>query len=144
MLSLSADLTESTVDLNLINGDENAAAGDIPYGVALLRFAEAFASRDESRLDRARTELLAEAGAEVLVDAAGVAANFQRMVRIADSTGIPLDNLSAAISHKVVKQLDLTRFASSANTPEAGIKRKLLSWIARPLAIRKFRRMGED
>ena len=144
MLSLSADLTESTVDLTLINGDENASTGDIPHGGVLLRFAEAFASRDEALLDQARADLLAEAGAEVLVDAAGVAANFQRMVRIADSTGIPLDDLSAAISHKVVKQLDLTRFATSRNTPAAGLKRKLLSWIARPLAIRRFRRMGED
>jgi hypothetical protein len=109
-----------------------------------LRFAEAFASRDEALLNEARADLLAEGGAAVLVDAAAVAGNFQRMVRIADSTGIPLDDLSAAVSHKVVQQLDLTRFATSSNTPAAGIKRKLMSWFARPLAIRRFKKMAED
>lgn len=144
MLSLSADITKSEVDLTVINGDENASTESILHGAQLLRFAEAFASRDEALLNQARADLLAQAGAEVLVDAAGVAANFQRMVRIADATGIPLDDLSAAISHKVVTQLDLTRFATSSNTPAAGIKRKLLSWIARPLALRRFKNMAGD
>ena len=144
MLSLSADITKSEVDLTVINGDENASTESILHGAQLLRFAEAFASRDEALLNQARADLLTQAGAEVLVDTAGVAANFQRMVRIADATGIPLDDLSAAISHKVVKQLDLTRFATSGNTPAAGIKRKLLSWIARPLALRKFKNMDGD
>ena len=144
MLSLSADITKSEVDLTVINGDENASTESILHGAQLLRFAEAFAGRDEALLNQARADLLAQAGAEVLVDAAGVAANFQRMVRIADATGIPLDDLSAAISHKVVTQLDLTRFATSSNTPAAGIKRKLLSWIARPLALRRFKNMAGD
>ena len=38
-----------------------------------------------------RQTLAAKAGEGPLVDAAGVAANFQRMVRFADSTGIPMD-----------------------------------------------------
>ena len=143
MLSLSADITESDVDLRMVNGDETALAGDIRHGLVLMKFAEAVASRNEEALSHARQQLLQEAGAEVLVDAAAVAANFQRMVRIADSTGIPLDELSAAVSVGVRKELNLERFASAQNTPKGGVKQKLLSLIARPMARRMFNKMSE-
>ena len=144
MLSLSADITESDVDLNMINGDSAVSAGDIEYGHPLNNFAEAFASRDENALARARQALLQAAGAEVLVDTAAVAANFQRMVRIADSTGIPLDERNAALSYGIAKQLDLQRFESAKNTPPGGLKRKLLSMIAKPMARRMFKKMSVD
>ena len=143
MLSLSADITESDVNLQMINGDESATAGDVDHAAALMKFAEAVASRDEAALAGARKELLDEAGAEVLVDAAAVAGNFQRMVRIADSTGIPLDESSAAVSYGVVNELDLRRFSSARNTPPGGLKRKLMSLIARPMAKRMFKKMAK-
>jgi hypothetical protein len=52
----------------------------------------------------------------VLVDAAGVAANFQRMVRIADSMGIPIDDTESDLGKSVRSELDLGRFASAQNT----------------------------
>ena len=55
-----------------------------------MGFATALASRDEAALASARDRLNEVAGPEVLVDAAGIAGNFQRMVRIADSIGIPV------------------------------------------------------
>jgi hypothetical protein len=143
MLSLSADITESDVNLQMINGDESATSGDVDHAAALMKFAEAVASRDEAALNTARNALLEEAGAEVLVDAAAVAGNFQRMVRIADSTGIPLDEISAAMSSGVAKELDLGRFATAQNTPPGGLKRKLMSLIARPMAKRMFRKMAK-
>lgn len=143
MLSLSADITESDVNLQMINGDESATAGDVDHAAALMKFAEAVASRDEAVLAGARKELLEEAGPEVLVDAAAVAGNFQRMVRIADSTGIPLDESSAAVSYGVVNELDLRRFSSALNTPPGGLKRKLMSLIARPMAKRMFKKMAK-
>jgi len=142
MLSLSADITESTVDLQMINGDESAVEGDIAHASALMKFAEALACREEKILATARSVLLEEAGAEVLVDAAAVAANFQRMVRIADSTGIPLDEKSAALADSTIKQLDLARFESARNTPPAGLKRKFMRLIARPMALRMFRKLS--
>lgn len=142
MLSLSADITQSDVDLRIINGDTSASAGDIEHGQLLMGFAEAFASRDEQSLATARNALLEGAGAEVLVDSAAVAANFQRMVRIADSTGIPLDERNAALSYSVVKKLNLDRFESARNTPQGGLKRRLLSLIAKPLAKRMFKKLG--
>jgi hypothetical protein len=49
-------------------------------------------------------------GAEAVVDAAGVASNFERMVRIADSTGIPLDDRMSRASKEVREALGLERF----------------------------------
>ena len=140
MLSLSADLSDATVNLQMINGDEAATAGDVAHAKALMNFAEAIARRDESALVDARAQLLEEAGAAVLVDAAAVAANFQRMVRIADSTGIPLDTRSAALSANVRKELDLQRFGTADHTPPATLKLRLLSLIARPLAKRMLKK----
>jgi hypothetical protein len=125
MLSLSADLFEATVDLQLINGDENAAEGDLPHAKALMHFAEAFALRDEQALQDARNTLLEEAGEE--------------MVRIADSTGIPLDERNVALSAGVRKELNLGRFGSASNTPDASLKTRLLSLIARPLVKRMIK-----
>ena len=140
MLSLSADLSDATVNLQMINGDEAATAGDVAHAKALMNFAEAFARRDESALLEARAQLLEEAGAAVLVDAAAVAANFQRMVRIADSTGIPLDARNVALSANIRKELDLQRFGSADNTPPATLKLRLLSLIAWPLAKRMLKK----
>ena len=141
MLSLSAELSEATVNLQMINGDEAATEGDVAHAKALMHFAESFARRDEAALSTRREELLAEAGPEVLVDAAGVAANFQRMVRIADSIGIPLDDRNVALSANVREELDLQRFASSQNTPPPSWKVKLLSLVAWPMAKRMIRKM---
>ena len=142
MLSLSADITESDVNLQMVNGDDSATVGDVAYATALMKFAEALAGRDETDLASARAALLEEAGANVLVDAAGVAANFQRMVRIADSTGIPLDERSAALADGTIKELDLRRFDSARNTPPGGLKRKLMRLIARPMARRMLRKLS--
>jgi len=139
MLSLSADLSDATVNLQMINGDEAATDGDVTHARELMKFAEAFARRDEQALTEARSNLLREAGPEVLVDAAGVAANFQRMVRIADSTGIPLDERNVALSAGVRKELNLERFGSAKNTPSPSLKTRLLSLIAWPLVKRMLK-----
>ena len=43
----------------------------------------------------------------MLVDAAGVAANFQRMVRIADSIGIPFDYMDSPTVQAIQQELGL-------------------------------------
>jgi len=141
MLSLSADISEASVNLQMINGDESATQGDVAHAKVLMNFAESLARGDEKALEQARTALLKEAGAEVLVDAAAVAGNFQRMVRIADSTGIPLDDRSAAISMDIREELELGRFGTAQHTPQASWKLRLISKVARPLAKRMLKRM---
>lgn len=119
MLRASSLATETEIDIQAVNGDASAAAVGIEHGPELMQFAESLARRDEVELTTSRQALLASAGPAVLVDAAGVAANFQRMVRIADSMGIPVDDLNWEHSQEVREALHLNRFASAQNTPGA-------------------------
>lgn len=116
MLRVSSQTTQTEIDLHGIEGDAERAARGIQFGAELMRFAEAVARRDAVALRAARAALLQRAGAAVLVDAAGVAANFQRMVRIADSIGIPVDNLDTDLSREVRATLRMQHFHSAQNT----------------------------
>ena len=116
MLRVSAKKNETDIDIHGIGGDAASAERGIEFGAQLMQFAEAVAKRDQQTLPAARQNLLDAAGPEVLVDAAGVAANFQRMVRIADSIGIPYDNAESELSQQVTDDLNLTAFASAQHT----------------------------
>jgi hypothetical protein len=116
MLSLSADMTNTDVNLQMINGDANATEGGLEFAYELMVFAESLARRDEAELAAARVALATAAGSDVLVDAAAVAGNFQRMVRIADSAGIPLDERNMVGTIDIREQLGLERFGSAANS----------------------------
>ena len=76
-------------------------------------FAEAMVSDDANALVRSRQRILERLGPEALVDAAAVASNFERMVRIADSTGIPLDSFLDEKTADIREDLHLVRFASA-------------------------------
>ena len=114
-LRVSAMHATTEIDLQAINGDAEGAAVGIEFGPELMRFAESVASRDEA-LERRRRELLEAAGPAVLVDAAGVAANFQRMTRIADAMGIPVDNMAFEMGRQVREELGIERFPSAGNS----------------------------
>ena len=109
-------MTNTDVDIHLVNGRESER-GDVEFADELMEFATAVVTRDESELASSRTKLLSAANAEVLVDAAAVAGNFQRMVRIADSTGIPLDAERMEMFSMAVDALELRRFKTSEHTP---------------------------
>lgn len=119
MLSLSANMTETAIDLDMVNGSAASAGQGVPFASELASFAEAIAERDIGKIERTRDELAKVAGDAVMVDAAAVAANFQRMVRIADSMGIPIDEKNIEAGAEVRQALDLSRFASAENTPVA-------------------------
>ena len=118
MLRGSANGSGVEVDIQGINGNVDAAALGIEFGVSLMRFAEAIVSRETQSLKTSRNNLLDIAGPKVVVEAAAVAANFQRMVRIADSIGIPIDEISSEAGTKVREELDLAKFASARHTSD--------------------------
>lgn len=117
MLRASAKNSDTDVDIQAIGGDEESADQGIEFGSQLMRFAEAVARRDVVSIAAARQALVDVAGTEVMVDAAGVAANFHRMVRIADSIGIPYDAYESKTSKDIEQQLNLRSFVSSQHTP---------------------------
>lgn len=116
MLRASATTTATEIDIQGINGDIDAAAKGVQFGAELMAFAEAVANGDDLALRNSREDLLAVAGGIVLIEAAGVAANFQRMVRIADSMGIPVDNMDTELGQSVREELQLERFESAKNS----------------------------
>lgn len=88
MLRASSEKHEQSVELDAVMNGGNS--GDIPWGPQLTQFAETVVKPDEQLRTDAREALVRVAGEQVMIDAAGIASNFQRMVRIADSTGIVL------------------------------------------------------
>ncbi len=116
MLRVSAKTHETEIDIQAIGGSAESAAQGIEFGAELMRFAESVATRDAPALRSSRQALLDAAGPGVLVDAAAVAANFQRMVRIADSIGIPYDDMTSKLGRQVREDLDLTAFASAEHS----------------------------
>jgi len=65
---------------------------------------------------REREALRAVLSDEAFVDTCATIAAFSTVDRIADATGIPLDEGLAALSGEVRRELGLARFASAANT----------------------------
>jgi len=117
MLSLSANTTETAIDLQMVNGSSASDAQEMPFANELANFAEAVAERDTQTITQTRDQLVDVAGEAVMIDAAAVAANFQRMVRIADSMGIPIDEKNVVPGAAIREELNLSRFASAQNTP---------------------------
>ncbi len=118
LLRASGETTGKEFDLHAVTDGTAAALSGVAHAEALVAFAEAVVDTDENTLADARARVLAELGPEALVDAAAVAANFERMVRIADSTGIPLDGFVDEMTVELRQELKLERFGSAANTPQ--------------------------
>ena len=75
---------------------------------------------DELLLKNAQARILDELGPEALVDAAGVASNFERMVRIADSTGISLNDFGVERTVELRQNLGIDQFHSVTKAASSG------------------------
>ena len=125
MLRVSAQSTGNT-ELNLlaVTAQSRDAPG-IPGGEALVAFAES-AVENASNLPAARQRVKSELGEQALIEAAAVVGNFERMTRIADGAGIPLDARNLDFSKPVRAMLALDKFAS-ARLPETLDRHRLRS-----------------
>jgi hypothetical protein len=74
-----------------------------------------------------------------LVDASAIIGNFQRMVRIADGTGIPLDKPVAILSAGVREDLGINEFGSAGLTPKVGW---FARWMGEKFGPRMVRRIA--
>lgn len=133
LLRESGKLAGESYDLSAIT-EVGFCGGGVPHGETLLRFTEALMGEDEVALDRARQEMIKRLGPEQLVDAAGVAATFNMMDRIADSTGIPLDGPLDFMTADMRRELGLDQFPSAANTPKPSALKRKLSRAFQPIA----------
>ena len=98
----------------------NGSDGGIAHGALLSDFATAAVTRDEATLERTRREILDKLGPEELVDAAALVAHYEKMDRIADSTGLPLDAPMQVLGGELRDSLGIGKFTSAQNTKAAG------------------------
>ena len=106
LLRGSGEHTGDAYDFAAIAGT-NTGDGGVPHGRLLIAFAEAALGRDGERLAAARDALVATMGAAALVDSAAVVAIFESAVRIADATGIPLEEPKAAQTAAIRAELGI-------------------------------------
>ena len=86
-----------------------AVESGVPHGQVLLAFASAAVDDDDVQLARSREFLRSEMGDAAVADAAAVASNFERMVRIADAIGIELGDWMESFTEEVRADLALDR-----------------------------------
>ena len=129
----------SQVDLSVVTEGSDGPVAGVAHGAELVAYADAVVARSPD-VASAREAVRKGLGDAEVVDAAAVIANFQRMVRIADGTGIsidaPLDALSADLRHK----LGLNDFASAAGRGKNGLLRRLAAPLMRRVAARTLLR----
>lgn len=131
---MSGQLEGERFDLHAVTDGANASPVGVPHERELISLAEAVVRGGDAELDAARQAAVAALGSESFVAAAAVAANFERMVRIADATGIPLDAPLDAISAGLRAELGIDAFGSAANTPRVSAARRLLGRALAPAA----------
>ena len=95
-------------------------------GEELLALAEAVVTGDEGAIAAARERVRRALGDAATVDAAAVIGNYERMVRIADGTGIPLDRPMALMTANLGAEIGIDRFATAANTPPVNAFQRML------------------
>jgi hypothetical protein len=86
----------------------------VPHAATLIEFGEAMLSNDTNRQAAARRGVCRALGPEGLVDAAAIVASFNAVVKIADATGIPLEDYKEAATKDLRAALGLERFNNNA------------------------------
>ncbi len=94
--------------------------GGIPHGAVLVRLVEAMFDGEPGEMAAAREAVLEAAGADVLVDAVAVSANFHMMTRVADGTGTPLDPGTDEMSLPWRASIGVDDLASRRHVPAGG------------------------
>ena len=109
MLRESSKTKGENYDLTLLTGTRGD--GNIPHGALLVQFAEAVLGSDDERLAAIQSEIRAKMGDAALVDAAAIAATFNAIDRVADATGIPIEDNKAEMTADFRAALGINAFA---------------------------------
>jgi hypothetical protein len=80
----------TTVDLSAVN-DIGVESG-VSFGVELLAFTDAVMARDVGAMEKTRDAVEGKLGSAGVADTAAVITMFNVVDRIADATGIPIDD----------------------------------------------------
>ena len=64
------------------------------------------------------------------------------MVRIADSTGIPLDEPVLMMTQDIRENLGINQYNAAANSPKLGLPKRIMGRLLRPLAPKLMKRIA--
>jgi hypothetical protein len=87
----------------------------VPHAPVLIEFGEAMLRGNEKRRALAQEAVYRDLGADALVDAAAIVASFNAVVKLADASGIPLENFKAQATADLRDELGLERLHRSAD-----------------------------
>ncbi|MFN3231272.1 MAG: hypothetical protein ACE363_03815 [Alphaproteobacteria bacterium] len=113
---MSMQTKGEAVDLSGIVEGAEAVDDRVPHGKVLARFAEAVISGSDNAIAHARHAVIEVVGGDGFVDAAAVVGNFERMVRVADATGIPLDETATDATTDIRQDLGLNEYGMAGRT----------------------------
>ena len=128
----------SDVDLEAITRGASDEVAGVQYGAELIAYADAVVARSPDVTDT-RDAVQKSMGDDGVVDAAGVIANFQRMVRIADGTGIPIDGPLDILSADIRHEIGINDFSSAKGRGKNGALRRLAAPLMRRFVGRLVR-----
>jgi hypothetical protein len=117
---VSGEANGLTLDLEAALDRDHVGDVGIPAGAELLAFTNAVELGGD--IDAARAALVAEIGAEATFDAAATIAIFNGLVRVADGTGIRLDEGAFTASVDERELLGINRFAGAANSADVRVR----------------------
>ncbi len=133
MLRASIETSGGEVDLSGLADGSTAEASPVRGAAALVGFVEATLSGEPSDLPKARDRVRDELGSGAVVDAAAIIGNFERMVRIADGTGIPLDTPVNVATESIRADLGIDRYETASHSTSVRGWQRLIGRAIDPL-----------
>mgnify|MGYP001169145605 CR=1 FL=1 len=116
MLRESVEAEGQTVDLIGVVRGPDAVDESLPAGRELAVFADAIIRGSDEELAAARETLREVVGPQEMADAAGVTGYFECVNRIADGTGLPLDERVLPWCKGIREELGLDSFPTAIHT----------------------------
>lgn len=114
LLRASSEQEGLNYDLNAVTSLSRDPG--VPHGEMLRRLAEAAIQGDWLGLAELRPHAEQVMGAQQVVDALTVAAAFNGITRVADATGIPLDDNTAQTTQDMRADTGITQFSYQAKS----------------------------
>lgn len=111
-LSWSGEQTGEEFNLDAIMEADDSGA-NVAGGRVLNDFAEAVMARNDNLTATLRKKLRVELGDHAMLDAAAVIAAFNLVARVADATGLPLEDYKEEASVELREHLGLNQFAAN-------------------------------
>jgi hypothetical protein len=144
MLRESSKASGEAVNLNIVTAGDYVDSGVEAQGELLALVDATLNQAPAPQLADARDAIVQQLDAAALIDAAAVIGNFQRMTRIADGTGLPLDEPVTALTVELREELGINEFSSAEYTPKVGWLKQRLIKVLFPVILKQMRKRAAD